>query len=126
MSGKRGMFKNKMDRHNFGSKYAGVDRYALDHFGWMHDRVSNGKAQCTDFPRTRDGYIEFCKEIGPIPKRMKRPTVGRIDHYFGYVRGNIRWQPYNKNSAIRRANQHRFTNFDKRSTSAYIDEDIPF
>jgi hypothetical protein len=126
MSGKRGMWKGKEHRHRNG-KYAGLDRYAVLHFGWMHDRIKYGKAPCTDFPPTREGYIEFCKELGPIPKRMRRPSVGRIDHYLGYVRGNIHWQSYNKNSAIRRANQHRFENFDKPSTSAYIaEEDIPF
>lgn len=77
------------------AKYKG-DRYAFNYFKWMHDRCVNSKRQC-DFPRTEKGYTEFCKEMGPIPEGMKRPSVGRKNHNKGYVYGNIAWERYEYN-----------------------------
>lgn len=107
------------------AKYRGCDRYAINHFFWMHSRVARGKGISTAFPRTREGYIAFCMELGPIPDGMKRPSVGRRDHAIGYVVGNIKWEEYNYNSRKRYANQERFRKLEEQRIKEEID-DIPF
>lgn len=128
MAGKPGMYADKQHLHRCGWKYCGVDRYAMEYFKNMHGRVRRGKVSCTDFTRDRDGYLEFCKELGPIPAKLKRVSVGRIDHFKGYVRGNIRWEEYNYNSRKRYANQDNFAKLDKLVHAAYTaaEDDIPF
>ena len=56
------------------------------------------------FSYDEDGYERFVAAIGPIPKDMRSPTVGRFDHDQGYVfdsakgRWNFRWQERADNS----------------------------
>lgn len=97
MNGKPGMFNGKGARHNSACKYHGLDRYAFWYFVWMHKRVRRKARLTTAFPRTRQGYMDFCKELGPIPRDMRRPSVGRRDHTYGYIHGNIFWEEYQTN-----------------------------
>lgn len=67
------------------------------YFTDMLIRSKKGKLKCA-FTRTLKSYLKFEQVIGPIPKRMRVPTVGRYDHSKGYVfdsskkRWNFRWQ----------------------------------
>lgn len=83
------------------SKYEGVDRYALQHFKGCHNRVRDGKSPSIFWPRTKEGYLNFCSEIGKFPEAMEKPSVGRIDHDKGYEPGNIRWEEHKFNSVKR-------------------------
>lgn len=84
------------------SKYSGTDRTLLPYFTRCHGRVNIGKCSSIQWPRNKDGYLKFCKEIGPIPKNMNKPSVGRKNHRKGYVKGNIRWEEHKFNSVKRR------------------------
>lgn len=84
------------------SKYVGVDSYALQAFKGCHNRVRDGKCPSIAWPRTREGYIEFCAEIGLHPLGMAKPSVGRIDHRKGYEPGNIQWEEHRVNSVKRK------------------------
>src|SRR5215471_17746565 len=72
-------------------------------FKRMQDRAHLGVA-CA-FSYDVRGYERFVEAIGPIPKRMKSPTVGRYDHSKGYIfdrtrrRWNFRWQERSENSS---------------------------
>lgn len=68
-------------------------------FRAMHDRVRRGKVQSIEWPRTIDGFCSFLAEVGPIPKNLKRPSIGRKRHSLGYCAGNIRWEEQSINSA---------------------------
>jgi hypothetical protein len=88
---KQGKFADAIANHPNQKKYRGLDKAALPHFGGCHGRVACGKVSNIAFPRTREGYIAFCKELGPKPRGQKW-SVGRKNHGKGYVRGNIKWQ----------------------------------
>lgn len=79
-----------------------VDRYALQAFRGCHNRVRDGKVCSIEWPRTPKGYEAFCAEIGPHPEGMQKPSVGRIDHRFGYCTGNIQWEEHRFNSVKRK------------------------
>lgn len=53
----------------------------------------------SDYSRTPESFIEFYLEIGNIPDGMISPTVGRLDHSLGYLRGNFEWQSFSDNSS---------------------------
>lgn len=78
------------------TKYHSNDKRVKKCFGWMWRRCIDNNRRC-DFPRTKIGFEEFCNEIGPIPKDIKRPSVGRKNHDKGYVYGNIKWEEYEYN-----------------------------
>lgn len=59
----------------------------------MYKRAIN-----TEFPRTLKGFKDFINYLGPVPKGMKKPTVGRSDHNKGYIKGNFKWQELSENS----------------------------
>lgn len=82
--------------------YSGLDRYALQAFKGCHNRVRDGKVDAIHWPRSRDGYIAFCAEIGPKPASMEKASVGRIDHDLGYHPGNVRWEEHRHNSVKRK------------------------
>lgn len=87
-------------------KYAGVDRYALQAFKGCHNRVRDGKCPSIFWPRTKEGYEQFCEEIGPHPEGIEKPSVGRKDHSLGYEPGNIQWEEHRFNSVKRRGTKH--------------------
>lgn len=87
-----------MERPN----YEGLDPYALVAFKGCHNRVRDGKVSSIFWQRNRQGYIDFCKEIGPKPEGMRKPSVGRIRHDLGYEPNNIRWEEHSDNSVKRR------------------------
>ncbi len=67
----------------------------------FYHRVS---AKCgSDFERTQKDFERFLTIMGPIPKGMVKPTVGRLDHSLGYVydvrrcRWNFEWQSRSNN-----------------------------
>lgn len=72
-------------------------------FKKMQERATLGIA-CA-FPYDECGYARFVKAIGPIPRRMQSPTVGRYDHNKGYIfdrsrhRWNFRWQEKSANAS---------------------------
>lgn len=90
--------------------YNGLDRYAMQTFKGCHDRVRDGKCPSIAWPRTRQGYIDFCKEIGPKPEGMAKPSAGRIRHDLGYEPGNVRWEEHRLNSVKRRGTK--FENYE--------------
>jgi len=67
-------------------------------FSALNGRCKRKKLE-NDFPRTKKGFEDFIEYIGPIPKGMKWPSVGRLDHKKGYIKGNFRWQEMSENSA---------------------------
>ncbi len=73
-------------------------------FKRMQDRHTAHGIACA-FGNNKSGYDRFIKIIGPIPRGMKSPTVGRYDHDLGYVydwhyrRWNFRWQEKSENSS---------------------------
>lgn len=77
--------------HN--KKYECEDRRIVKCFLWMIHRCYRSKRKCR-FSRTSQSFKEFVSEMGPIPKSIKRPSVGRKDHDFGYVKGNMQWEEY--------------------------------
>lgn len=81
--------------------YIDCDLYAIQAFKWCHNRVRDGKVESIEWTRTRDGYLAFCNEIGPKPREMKKPSVGRIDHNKGYCSGNIQREEHRMNSVKR-------------------------
>lgn len=102
--------KNKkpypLSSHALYNVYGDVDRYALQHFKGCHDRVRDGKSPSIFWPRNREGYLAFCKEIGPIPPYIKKPTVGRIKHSRGYEPGNVTWEEHSINSVKRKGTRY--------------------
>jgi hypothetical protein len=72
-------------------------------FKKMQERALYNDIECT-FAYDESGYQRFVEAIGPIPRRMKNPTVGRHDHSKGYVfdagydRWNFEWQERADNS----------------------------
>jgi hypothetical protein len=84
------------------TKYEGLDPYALQAFKGCHNRVRDGKCPSIAWPRTREGYAAFCREIGPHPVGMQKPSVGRKFHHLGYGPGNIQWEEHRINSVKRR------------------------
>ena len=74
----------------------------LQAFKGMHNRVREGKSPSIEWERDLQGFKSFLKEIGEIPKDMIKPSVGRIDHKFGYQTGNIQWEEHSFNSIKRR------------------------
>lgn len=91
------------------TKYAGVDRYALQHFKGMHDRVRDGKSPSIAWSRDKAGYLAFCSEIGSIPERMAKPSVGRKEHTKGYEPGNVQWEEHAVNSIKRNGTKHKLS-----------------
>jgi hypothetical protein len=67
-------------------------------FIWMHDRVNAGFVPDIFWSRTREGFLAFLAYIGPIPKNMKKPSIGRKNHNKGYRPGNCAWQEHSENS----------------------------
>lgn len=67
-------------------------------FSGMHKRLKISNLS-TDFPRTLEGFISFIEYLGPIPCNMIKPTLGRLDHTLGYVKGNFEWQASKENSS---------------------------
>lgn len=88
-----------IESHRSWKIYGDVDRSRLQYFKGMHNRFMAGKCKEIDWHRNREGYEAFCKEIGPIPSWLMKPSVGRKDHSKGYVAGNIQWEEYNFNSS---------------------------
>lgn len=50
------------------------------------------------FLRNRKGFENFIEYLGNVPSNMKRPSIGRIDHSLGYIRGNFMWEELSDNS----------------------------
>lgn len=111
--------EDKIINNKNAAKYFGLNKYALNHFRYMQQRVSRDNRVC-DFSWDRKGYVEFCKEMGPIPQGMKRPSVGRISHDKGYVKGNIRWESHRYNSWRSRRQE------DNPNQAPPFEEEIPF
>ena len=91
--------------------YYGLYRkFYKDHwmsFKGMHKRgVESNLSFCNNF----EGFIKFIYCIGDVPIGMAKPTIGRVDHSIGYIKGNFTWQEFMDNvreSGYRNANKHR-------------------
>jgi hypothetical protein len=53
----------------------------------------------THFRRNFQGFWNFIEYMDDLPPGMKDPTVGRLDHKLGYIRGNLKWQERKDNSS---------------------------
>lgn len=57
------------------------------------------------YKRTSEGFINFCLEIGDVPEELRhideRLHIGRINHYKGYIPGNLKWESITSNSLER-------------------------
>ena len=95
------------------SKYHNLCKKSVQSFKGCCDRVRDGKSPEIEWPRSREGCIGFINEIGPVPKNMEKPSVGRIDHSKGYASGNIRWEEHKYNSVKRRG-----TKFENETSSS--------
>lgn len=64
----------------------------------MHKRKSykNGEIDI-DFSRDFKGLIKLIDYLGDIPSNIKYPSVGRINHLVGYLKGNFAWQELSEN-----------------------------
>ena len=80
--------------------------FVLQCFKGMHDRVRDGKSPSIQWERNQNGFEQFVKEIGPIPKDMPRPSVGRKDHSIGYCKGNVFWEDFYINSGKHRGSKN--------------------
>lgn len=78
----------------------------LQHFKGMHNRVRDGKSPSIAWPRTLEGFVNFLQAIGPIPKSMVKPSVGRKWHALGYELGNVAWEEHAANSIKRRGTRY--------------------
>jgi hypothetical protein len=83
----------------------GTDK-ELAAFRRCHGRVAEGKVPSIEWARTPDGLRGFLSEIGPMPTSMKKPSVGRIKHSKGYVRGNVQWEEHKENSIKRKGTRY--------------------
>lgn len=104
-------------------KYECNDKRIINCFRWMQHRCLKSNRKCA-FPRTTLGFQEFVSEMGAIPESIKRPSVGRIDHDFGYIKGNIKWEEYNYNVWKGRRTEQEETLFN--SHGERQEEEIPF
>lgn len=78
----------------------------LQAFKGMHNRVREGKSPSILWSRDFDGFHRFLQHIGPIPGKMKKPSVGRKEHTQGYLPGNVHWEPHAVNSIKRRGTRY--------------------
>lgn len=84
------------------------DEYAneLAAFKRAHDRVRDGKSPSIHWPRSLDGFVGFLAEVGMIPEALEKPSLGRIQHAFGYEPGNVAWEEHALNSIKRKGTRH--------------------
>lgn len=102
--------KNPFPKERSANFYWGIvgSEYAreLAAFRRMHGRAQEGKCPSILWPRTLDGFVMFIKEIGTIPKALKKPSVGRINHQLGYEPNNVQWEEHRINSVKRKGTKH--------------------
>jgi len=61
-------------------------------FKKMHDhRVERDEKVSSAFSMTREGLINFIREVGPIPGGMRNPVLTRKHSRQGFRRGNLQW-----------------------------------
>src|SRR5215471_10040489 len=71
-------------------------------FSNMICRSRRRRIEC-DFTLGRPEFAKWIDIMGPIPKGIKKPSIGRHDHEKGYVfdtnnnRWNFRWQEHSEN-----------------------------
>lgn len=78
----------------------------LEAFKRMHNRVRDGKVSSIVWARNFEGFRKFLVEVGPIPKGMIKPSIGRIKHKFGYREGNVQWEEHAENSIKRKGTRY--------------------
>jgi hypothetical protein len=70
------------------SRFCGVHDRKSRHNTFVHER----------YEWSLSGFKNFMSDIGPIPKDMIIPTVGRLNHDKGYEPDNFEWQSKSDNS----------------------------
>jgi len=65
--------------------------YHWNSFKSMQRRSSLKSYEC-DFTYDVDGFIDFILYLGAVPFSIKIPTIGRLDHSKGYIKGNFKWE----------------------------------
>lgn len=69
-------------------KYKKEYSYHFNAFCGMHKRNAVDDA----FSRNFGGFMRLIEYLGPVPIGIKMPSVGRINHKIGYIKGNFAWQ----------------------------------
>ena len=66
-------------------------------FRKMHDhQIERDEKVSGAFTKTREGLINFIRELGPIPSGMRNPVLTRKHSRKGFVRGNLQWMNEDK------------------------------
>jgi hypothetical protein len=61
-------------------------------FKKMHDhQIERDERVSSAFTKSREGLINFIRELGPIPSGMRNPVLTRKHSRKGFVRGNMQW-----------------------------------
>jgi hypothetical protein len=87
----------KKRKSKFGKLYK-KHKKIVEHLYGMHARLRDGVVKSVAWPLNEKGLAAFMSYIGPIPKGMRQPSVGRINHKVGYRPGNCFWQERSENS----------------------------
>lgn len=80
-----------------GIGWYGLSRKMLEPYWYAWDGVVCRDNGCYR-KRSPEDFYSFCIEVGEIPKGMKIPTIGRVNHSIGYAPGNFAWQEMSDNS----------------------------
>ncbi len=102
----------KLTKIPYSLKCCKGNKFILQCFKGMHDRVRDGKCPSIEWERNQKGFELFAKEIGELPSEIERPSVGRKDHSKGYSTGNIMWECYLINSGKHKGSENE-SNFNK-------------
>jgi uncharacterized protein (DUF736 family) len=76
----------------------------LKAFSAMFDRVKAGQAPGIEWTRSKKDFVEFLSVVGPYPKSMRRPSIGRRSHKLPYGRENVAWEEFSLNASKNKDN----------------------
>lgn len=74
-------------------------QFPIHHKKFMFIHSKRNDTPVHGFPYTDDGFAKFIDVLGPVPKTLKTPSLGRRDHTKGYSEDNLVWQEWLHNQA---------------------------